>query len=87
MPTPGSPNVVNSTKSYNDNKWHHLVAQQSSAGMQLYVDTELVGSNPVTGAQNYTGYWRIGGDTTWGGNTTNYFAGHPRRGGGLLPHA
>lgn len=71
----GVTNVVNSTKSYNDNKWHHLVAQQSSAGMQLYVDTELVGSNSVTGAQNYTGYWRIGGDTTWGGNSTNYFRG------------
>jgi len=71
----GVTNVVNSTKSYNDNKWHHLLAQQSSAGMQLYVDTELVGSNLVTGAQNYTGYWRIGGDTTWGGNTSNYFRG------------
>ncbi|MCC6495671.1 MAG: PKD domain-containing protein [Propionibacteriaceae bacterium] len=72
----GVTNTVTSTKSYNDNKWHHLVAQQSSAGMQLYVDTELVGSNAVTGAQNFTGYWRIGGDTTWGGNTTNYFRGN-----------
>ena len=71
----GVQNVVSSTKSYNDNKWHHLVAQQDSSGMKLFVDTELVGSNAVTGAQNFTGYWRIGGDNTWGGNSTNYFRG------------
>jgi PKD repeat protein len=71
----GVQNILNSTKSYNDNKWHHLVAQQDSSGMKMYVDTELVGSNAVSGAQNFTGYWRIGGDNTWGGNTTNYLRG------------
>ncbi|HEY3407819.1 MAG TPA: PKD domain-containing protein [Propionicimonas sp.] len=71
----GVQNVVSSTKAYNDSKWHHLVAQQDSSGMKLYVDAELVGSNAVTGAQNFTGYWRIGGDLTWGGNSSNYFNG------------
>ena len=28
-----------------------------------------------TSAQDYTGYWRIGGDNTWGGNSSNYFQG------------
>ena len=43
--------------------------------MKLYVDGVLVGTNPQTQAQDYTGYWRVGGDTTWGGNSSNYFAG------------
>ena len=34
-----------------------------------------MGTNPQTPAQDYTGYWRVGGDTTWGGNSSNYFAG------------
>ncbi|HEY3407049.1 MAG TPA: PKD domain-containing protein, partial [Propionicimonas sp.] len=72
----GVQNVVNSTKSYNDNKWHYLLAQQDSSGMKLYVDSELVGSNAVSGSQNFTGYWRIGGDATWGGNSSNYFQGN-----------
>ena len=52
---------------YNNNAWHHVVATQSTrSGMTLYVDGALQGTNPQTGAQAYTGYWRIGGDTTWG---------------------
>ena len=35
-------------------------------GMRLYVDGELVGTNGQTDAQDYTGYWRIGGDNHWG---------------------
>ncbi len=52
----------------NDGAWHHLVAQESASGMQLYVDGSLVGSNNNTSAQSYSGYWRIGGDSTWAGN-------------------
>ncbi|KRB37164.1 PKD domain-containing protein [Microbacterium sp. Root180] len=59
---PGYTATVQSTKSYNDSKWHHLVAQQSADGQALYVDGELVGSSTVTGAQSYTGYWKLGGD-------------------------
>ena len=71
----GNLNVVDSAKAYNDGKWHHLVAQQSGAGMSMYVDSDLVGTNPATDAQPYQGYWRVGGDNTWGGSSSNYFAG------------
>ena len=56
-------------------KWHHMVATQGADGMRLYVDGVLAATNPQTQAQRYTGYWRVGGDTTWGGNSSNYFAG------------
>lgn len=65
----GSAQIVSSTASYNDNAWHHVVATQSSDGMKLYVDGALVGSNNVTTAQNYVGYWRVGGDAGWEGDT------------------
>lgn len=71
----GTQNIVESAKAYNDDKWHYLVAQQDASGMKLYVDNELVGTNAQTSAQSFTGYWRIGGDTTWGGNDSNFFAG------------
>ena len=43
--------------------------------MKLYVDGQLVGTNPQTGAQIYTGYWRVGGDTTWAAPPATYFNG------------
>ena len=30
--------------------------------MKLYVDGQLAGTNPQTQAQDYSGYWRVGGD-------------------------
>lgn len=62
----GEASTITTPGSFNDGTWHHLVATQSSAGMRLYVDGVLQGTNPQTGAQAYTGYWRIGGDNTWG---------------------
>ena len=70
----GTKNVITTPAAYNDGKWHAVVATQSSSGMVLYVDGVQVGTNPQTGAQNYTGYWRIGGDSTWG-SASPYFAG------------
>jgi hypothetical protein len=70
----GQTNTITSNAALNDGTWHHVVGQQSSAGMKLFVDGASVGTNPQTGAQDYTGYWRVGGDTTWGG-TAPYFAG------------
>ena len=61
----GQLNTITSPSSYADGLWHHVVATQSSAGMRLYLDGTLVGSDPQTGAQNYSGYWRVGGDTSW----------------------
>ncbi len=76
---PGSVQTINSPNSYNDGQWHFVSASLSSAGMQLYVDGQLVASNSgVTTAQSYTGYWRIGGDNLsgWPGTvSSNYFQG------------
>ena len=69
----GQMNTATSSESYNDGKWHFLVATQGADGMKLYVDGQQVATNPQTGAQDYVGYWRVGGDTAWNG--TAYFAG------------
>jgi large repetitive protein len=60
--------------SYNDGNWHYVVATQGSDGMRFYVDGQLVGSNLTATAQNYSGFWRVGGDSTWAG-TSGYLAG------------
>ena len=70
----GSANTITTPAAYNDGKWHSVVATQSAQGMILYVDGVNVGTNPQTAAQAYTGYWRIGGDNTWGSSSA-YFAG------------
>ncbi|MCW4385442.1 PKD domain-containing protein [Salinibacterium sp. SYSU T00001] len=70
----GSANTITTTDAYNDGDWHYAVATQSSEGMRLYIDGDLVGTDPQTSAQDYTGHWRIGGDTTWG-STSAYFTG------------
>lgn len=70
----GQTNTATSPDSYNDGKWHYMVATQGPDGMSLYVDGQLVATNPQTQAQPYTGYWRVGGDSDWGGDSP-YFAG------------
>ncbi|WP_153392843.1 PKD domain-containing protein [Ornithinicoccus halotolerans] len=71
----GSENRATSAAAYNDGQWHHVVATQGSEGMSLYVDGDLVASNPQTSAQSYTGYWRLGGDRVWSGASSGYLAG------------
>jgi trimeric autotransporter adhesin len=40
----------------------------SGSGMALYVDGRLIGTNTgTTVGQQYSGYWRVGGDSTWSG--------------------
>ncbi len=52
-----------SANAYNDGLWHHVVGTEGPSGLAFYVDGALVGSNPaVTTNQNYSGYWRVGGD-------------------------
>ena len=65
----GQLNTITSPQAYNDGTWHHVVASQGADGMKLYVDGVQVGTNPQTGAEGYTGYWRVGGDSTWGGSS------------------
>ncbi|WP_315914149.1 PKD domain-containing protein [Arthrobacter sp. lap29] len=75
----GATKTVTSAKAYNDGAWHHIVATQGSAGMVLYVDGQVVGSDAqTTTAQSFLGYWRVGGDTlgNWpNAPTSNYFNG------------
>lgn len=71
----GQQNVIESPEPYNDGAWHHMVATQDRDGMRLFVDGELVGTNPQNKAQDYTGYWRVGGDTHWGDADSQWFDG------------
>ncbi len=71
----GFANVIETPSAYNDGGWHHVVASQGPGGMKLYVDGVLVGTNPQVNAQPYSGYWKVGGDTTWGGTSSNYLSG------------
>ncbi|RKT78480.1 PKD repeat protein [Terracoccus luteus] len=71
----GFENNISTSDRFNDGQWHHLVASQGPSGMALYVDGNLKGTNPQNTQQAYDGYWRVGGDTTWGGNSSNYFEG------------
>ncbi len=65
----GQTNTITSSDTYNDGTWHYLVARQDGNGMELFVDGASVGTNPQTQAQDYTGYWRVGGDNDWGGSS------------------
>jgi hypothetical protein len=69
--TIATPNAVT------DGAWHYAVATLSTAGTALYLDGTLVDSNTTvtTATPTYTGYWRIGYDSTagWTGSSTNYF--------------
>jgi len=71
----GTTSTVDSPLSYNDGQWHQAVATQGPGGQQLFVDGTLVGTGAATTPQGYTGYWRLGTDNTWGGASSNDFAG------------
>jgi hypothetical protein len=61
--------TIESKNVFNDGQWHYVVATLSpSAGMALYIDGQLIGTNPTTSAQAYGGYWRVGGDNLNGWN-------------------
>ncbi|SFF37332.1 PKD domain-containing protein, partial [Flavimobilis marinus] len=72
----GQENTVLTDAAFNDGAWHHVVASQElRSGMRLYVDGELVGTNPQIRSQNYAGFWRVGGDTTWSGASSAFLIG------------
>jgi len=74
----GGFDMITSSAAYNDGQWHQVVAQQGPAGMALYVDDQLVGSNGISSNQAYSGYWRVGGDNlnAWPNQPSSaYFAG------------
>ncbi|MCW2527026.1 MAG: wcoG [Pseudonocardiales bacterium] len=65
--------TINTAPGLNDGQWHQAVGTMSSTGMTFYVDGKKVGANANNAGQSYSGYWRVGGDTSWSGNA--YFAG------------
>ena len=70
----GANYTITSPNTYNDGQWHQVVGTLSSAGMALYIDGKLIGTNlGTTFGRTYNGYWRVGGDSTWSGN--RYFTG------------
>jgi hypothetical protein len=64
----GQTETIETPSVYNDGQWHYVVATLGPSGMALYVDGQLIGTNPTTTAQAYTGYWRVGGDNLTGWN-------------------
>ena len=75
----GQPLTIQSPGSYNDGKWHQVVATQGPDGLNLYVDGQLVSSKATTSPpQDYLGYWRVGYEDAAGwpdSPTNNHFAG------------
>lgn len=60
---PGQVRTVTSPAAYNDGRWHHVVGTLGPDGLTLYVDGALVASRAdTTRAQDYSGWWRVGGD-------------------------
>jgi sugar lactone lactonase YvrE len=74
---PSAYKVLNTTASYADGKWHHVVATESTTnGANLYVDGALQATDAtMTASQAYAGYWRVGYDNmvTWPNAPTNYY--------------
>ncbi|MBE7163427.1 MAG: PKD domain-containing protein, partial [Williamsia herbipolensis] len=68
----GQTNIASSPTALNDGAWHYLAATQGPGGMTLYVDGAAVATNPQTDAQDYSGFWRIGGDWTWNSSSDTF---------------
>jgi PKD repeat protein len=63
----GATQTLTSAASYNDGQWHQVVSNLGSTGTELFIDGKRIARNPgVTSGQDFTGYWRIGGDNLGG---------------------
>ena len=68
--------VITSTASVADGKWHHVVATLSTAGMYLYVDGAQAASNStITVGEATSGWWHVGYDSlsNWPNAAANYY--------------
>ncbi len=77
---PNAVRTITSADGLNDGAWHQAIGTLSPAGLKLYVDGELIGSDPdTTTAQALSGgYWRIAYDNldAWpSAPTSRFFAG------------
>ena len=73
---PNTIRTLNSTKTYNDGEWHHVVSSLGPAGMALYIDGQLIGERTdTTSGEGYQGVWRVGGDNLsgWPNQPTSYY--------------
>jgi signal peptidase I len=58
-----SVHAVTTSESVADGAWHHVAVTSSPAtGMALYLDGDLVGTDPAALTREMLGYWRIGFD-------------------------
>ncbi|MGO2610218.1 PKD domain-containing protein [Glutamicibacter ardleyensis] len=75
----GTKRVITSSRSYTDNKWHHVVSSLGENGMRLFVDGEEVATRPSTiSGLELDGFWRLGQDRVngWSSAPTSGFAGY-----------
>ncbi|KQO01866.1 hypothetical protein ASF21_09920 [Arthrobacter sp. Leaf234] len=73
---PNTVRTLNSSKSYNDGQWHHVVSSLGPAGMALYIDGVLIGKRAdTTRGQGFQGVWRVGGDNLggWPNQPASYY--------------
>ena len=71
----GGTKIITSTTVVTDNAWHEVAATLSSAGMKLYLDGKLVGTNTNAAGETDNGYWRVGYDNVsgWTGSAAPYY--------------
>ncbi len=71
----GQTNTITTPGAYNDGSWHHVVATQAGrrheAVRRRRTDRH---QRHRPHAQTYNGYWKVGGDNTWGSSSA-YFNG------------
>ena len=72
---------TNQTFSYgniNTGAWFNAIVTFNSGTQVYYLNGSQVGSNAGSAAQNYSGYWRIGGykSTGWSNSSDGYFTGN-----------
>jgi hypothetical protein len=77
VPSLGTEQTLTSPLSYNDGKWHQVVAQLSpTSGSSLFIDGTLVAQNTThTQVQQFSGYWHVGAGNlgAWPNQPTSYY--------------
>ncbi len=60
---------ANVAQDFRDGQWHQATATfQNGQGSRFYIDGVLRAALPNAGAENTTGFWRVGGERAWGAN-------------------
>jgi hypothetical protein len=73
----GSVVEIATTGTYTDGNWHYVAFTHASNTLTLYMDGASVSSAGTSGAQNFSGYFRIGSYRTsgWTSASNGYFGG------------